>query len=54
MCEHLDYRVRKLKRVRIMNVSLDMPVGKWRDLTSDELNEINRLVLDSTKTHNNH
>ena len=54
MCEHLDYRVRKLKRVRIMNVSLDMPVGKWRDLTSDELNEINRLVVDSTKTHNNH
>jgi len=54
MCEHLDYRVRKLKRVRIMNVSLDMPVGKWRDLTSDELNEINRLVIDSTKTHNNH
>lgn len=53
MCEHLDYRVRKLKRVRIMNVSLDMPVGKWRDLTSDELNEINRLVVDSTKTNDN-
>ena len=53
MCEHLDYRVRKLKRVRIMNVSLDMPVGKWRDLTESELKEINRLVTDSTKTHNN-
>ena len=53
MCEHLDYRVRKLKRVRIMNVSLDMPVGKWRDLTSDELKQINRLVVDSTKTYDN-
>ena len=52
MCEHLDYRVTKLKRIRIMNVSLDLPVGKWRDLTAEELKEINRLVADSTKTHN--
>lgn len=49
MCEYLDYRVVKLKRVRIMNVSLDIPVGKWRDLTSQELQEINRLVEDSSK-----
>jgi 23S rRNA pseudouridine2604 synthase len=53
MCEHLDYRVRKLKRTRIMNVSLDLPVGKWRDLTAEELKEINRLVTDSAKTHDN-
>lgn len=53
MCEHLDYRVSKLKRIRIMNVSLDLPVGKWRDLTAEELKEINRLVADSTKTHDN-
>lgn len=51
MCEYLEYRVKKLKRVRIMNVKLDMPVGKWRDLTSEELKEINRLVSDSSKTH---
>ncbi|MFD2586767.1 23S rRNA pseudouridine(2604) synthase RluF [Croceitalea marina] len=51
MCEHLDYRVRKLKRVRIMNVHLDVPIGKWRDLTNAELIEINRLVSDSSKTH---
>ncbi|WP_394971662.1 23S rRNA pseudouridine(2604) synthase RluF [uncultured Croceitalea sp.] len=51
MCEHLDYRVRKLKRVRIMNVHLDVPIGKWRDLTSTELQEINQLVSDSSKTH---
>jgi len=51
MCEYLDYRVIKLKRTRIMNVSLDISLGKWRDLTNDELKEINRLVSDSSKTH---
>ncbi|WP_420399916.1 23S rRNA pseudouridine(2604) synthase RluF [Flagellimonas sp.] len=51
MCEHLDYRVKKLKRVRIMNVSLDVPVGKWRHLTEQELREINKLVSSSSKTH---
>jgi len=50
MCEHFDYRVVKLKRIRIMNVSLDISVGKYRDLTTDELNEINRLVEESSKT----
>ncbi len=51
MCEHLGYRVVKLKRVRIMNVKLDLPAGEWRDLTSDELSEILRLSADSSKTH---
>lgn len=51
MCEFLGYRVTKLKRVRIMNVKLDVPVGEWRDLTPKELAEINRLVADSSKTH---
>jgi 23S rRNA pseudouridine2604 synthase len=50
MCEYLGYEVTRLKRIRIMNVQLDMPVGKWRDLTKDELDEINRMVTDSTKT----
>ena len=53
MCEHLNYRVTKLKRTRIMNISLDLPVGKWRNLTAEELKEINKLVSDSTKTHDN-
>lgn len=51
MCEFLDYRVRRLKRVRIMNISLDVPVGEWRYLTQEELNEINRLTADSSKTY---
>ncbi|MGA8855057.1 MAG: pseudouridine synthase, partial [Christiangramia sp.] len=50
MCEFLDYEVTSLKRVRIMNVSLDIPVGEWRDLTSEELNTINSLTDESTKT----
>lgn len=51
MCEYLEYRVKKLRRIRIMNVKLDMPLGKWRDLTPEELKEIHRLVSDSEKTH---
>lgn len=53
MCEYLDYRVKKLKRIRIMNVKLDIPVGKWRDLTNTELEEIDRLVSTSSKIHGN-
>lgn len=51
MCEHLGYRVRKLKRIRIMNIQLDTPVGKWRYLTPDELDTLNALISDSSKTH---
>lgn len=50
MCEYLDYRVKKLKRIRIMNVHLDVPVGKWRHLSKEELSEIHRLVAHSSKT----
>lgn len=50
MCEYLGYKVNKLKRVRIMNIKLDVPVGKWRDLTAGELKEIDRLVSSSSKT----
>jgi 23S rRNA pseudouridine2604 synthase len=50
MCEYLDYEVKKLKRIRIMNIKLDLPVGKWRDLTPEEMAELNGLLEDSTKT----
>lgn len=50
MCEYLDYQVVKLKRIRIMNVTLDVGNGKWRHLTKKELAEIYRLVADSKKT----
>ncbi len=50
MCEYLGYEVKQLRRVRIMNVKLDIPVGKWRNLTPSELKELNFLVSDSDKT----
>ncbi len=50
MCEYLGYRVVKLKRIRIMNVVLDLPVGKWRNLTPKELTGIRAMVESSDKT----
>ena len=50
MCEHLNYRVIKLKRIRIMNITLDIDLGKYRELTKSEINSIKELVLDSNKT----
>jgi len=50
MCEYLGYNVTKLKRIRIMNIPLDLPVGKWRDLSPKELQEVMTLVAHSSKT----
>ena len=50
MCEYLGYRVRSLKRVRIMNVKLDLKVGKWRYLKPNELNTLHQLLSQSSKT----
>lgn len=51
MCEALDYNVIKLKRIRIMNITLEkLNVGEWRYLSSDEINTINKLVESSCKT----
>jgi 23S rRNA pseudouridine2604 synthase len=33
-----------------MNVHLDVPIGRWRALTEDELAEIHRMTRDSAKT----
>ncbi len=51
MCEALGYDVFKLKRVRIMNVTIDdLPTGKWRYISDEEMAEINALIADSSKT----
>lgn len=51
MCEHLGYEVTKLKRSRIMNVKLgQLKPGQWRNLTKEEMGEINRAISGSTKT----
>ena len=49
MCETLGYRVQSLKRVRIMNIKLDIPTGKYREFTKKELLELNRLLENSSK-----
>lgn len=51
MCEQLNYNVIQLRRTRIMNIRLDVKVGKWRDLSTIELKELNRLISDSSKTN---
>ena len=50
MCEYLGYDVTALKRTRIINISLDVPVGRFRDLTDFEIKELNQLIEPSSKT----
>ncbi len=51
MCEALGYEVFKLRRVRIMNITIDgIPNGKWRYLTESEVAEILRMSNRSSKT----
>jgi len=51
MCEYLGYEVTKLNRSRIMNVELgQLRPGQWRDLTENEMAEINAAVAGSRKT----
>ena len=54
MCEALGYRVQSLQRVRIMNIKLNIPKGKYREFTKGELIELNRLLENSQKHFTNH
>ena len=49
MCEYLNYEVQTLKRIRIMNIELDVPVGAYRELTSEEFKTLSQLISDSKK-----
>lgn len=52
MCEHFNYEVTKLERVRIMNISLKgIPPGEWRELTPEEQAAIYDLVAKSSSEH---
>lgn len=43
MCSHFGYQVVKLKRIKIMDITVDgIGIGKWRHLTQDELKQIGR------------
>jgi 23S rRNA pseudouridine2604 synthase len=41
MCAHFEFQVRRLQRIRIMNITLEgLPTGNWRELTEAELAQI--------------
>jgi len=50
MCEYLGYEVKRLKRIRIMNISLDLKLGEYRRFKSKELNKLQELLAQSSKT----
>ncbi len=50
MCEHFDYEVTKLQRIRIMNIELgNLKIGQCRDLRNDELSVLNSQIQKSAK-----
>ncbi|HIF84824.1 MAG TPA: 23S rRNA pseudouridine(2604) synthase RluF [Flavobacteriaceae bacterium] len=51
MCEHLGYRVKKLKRIRIMNIELDISIGEWRYFTTEELSDLKSLLSNSSTNY---
>ncbi|WP_299889938.1 23S rRNA pseudouridine(2604) synthase RluF [uncultured Lacinutrix sp.] len=51
MCEYLTYEVTSLKRTRIMNIKLDIPIGEYREFTEKELNTLHLLLEDSNKNY---
>ncbi|WP_336636331.1 23S rRNA pseudouridine(2604) synthase RluF [Lysinibacillus fusiformis] len=45
MCSALGYSVKRLQRIRIMNIKLgNLKVGQWRDLTDKEQAELFKLL----------
>ena len=49
--EALGYNVESLKRTRIMNMTLtNLPSGKWRYFTPAEIETINQMLKNSSKT----
>ncbi|GAA3343745.1 23S rRNA pseudouridine(2604) synthase RluF [Deinococcus persicinus] len=45
MCSTLGYSVKRLQRIRIMNIKLgNLKVGQWRDLTDKEQAELFKLL----------
>ena len=51
MCEYLGYRVKKLKRIRIMNIKLDIPLGEWRYFNDQEFSELKVMLSKSSSVH---
>ena len=45
MCSAFGYEVRKLQRIRIMNIRLGaLQMGEWRDLTPEEKADLGNML----------
>ena len=51
MCEALGYTVTRLRRIRVMHITLKgLPLGQWRFFTKEEVDELMRLIATSTNS----
>ena len=51
MCQYLGYEVKRLKRIRVMNIELgDLPVGSYREVTAQEMKTLQEIIKDSSET----
>lgn len=49
MCEYFGYRVRKLVRVRIMNIELgELEPGRYREVTPEEYRRLTQMIAHSS------
>lgn len=44
MCQALDYEVTDLKRIRVMHIVLDIPLGTYRHLTKQEIETLQTMI----------
>lgn len=50
MCESFGYHVKRLKRIRIMNIYLnDLKVGAYREVSGEEMKKLQELIKDSSQ-----
>lgn len=53
MCEYFNYHTVSLKRVRVMNIMLgDLKPGEYREVTKEERNQLERMIMGSYNTRN--
>lgn len=51
MCKHLGYKVLRLQRIRIMNITIEgLKPGEWREFSLQEINQLQKLIKNSSKT----
>ena len=51
MCEALGYKVKSLKRLKVMNISLgNLESGRWRYLTAEETREMHCMLAGASGT----